>query len=952
MQFHPRAGSLLVLSAVLVGLATPRACAQSSARAELVADINQAAVPTDSDAAAENRAGAQMIGGKLVVAANDGVHGREVFLVDPATRSSQLLVDLRPGSQSSWPQQIHVTGGRLWFSADDGVHGRELYVSDGTRAGTRLVRDLWPGSTGSNPGGMIAVGKRVVFGATGAGRGIELYVSDWTRAGTGLLKEFVPGVGLDGVPQFFVADPTGPRVYFSAYTATEGRELWITDGTPAGTRLVVDLVPGRVGSSPTLVRAMGTRIAFVAQGGTLYASGGSASSTQRLHAGPVFLTSSAVVGGRLVFNAWDSTSGYEPWTTDGTPAGTRLLKDIMPGRNGSSPSVFTNAGATLAYFFTVEGASRRIWQTDGSAANTRPVVTMPFFLGVREAVFTGQTLFVHTRSSGQQPSELMSLRGTQLRRLTPASSVSVSFRASPTPLGPDRIAFFGVDRELGLEVFEASDTKLRLLADIHPPNGATQDANARVLGHLGRRLLLTAESAATRGRELWIHDPELPSTQRLASAVIPTDDGARIGNRVVFSGSTPATGHEVYVAEGTQVRLLADLVPGARGSSPRSFRRVGGRVYFAALDATERDWEIYETDGSPGGTRSFVRMPVGVGAPSDFVRVPGVGKGLLFLARGHIYRTDGTLSGTRRVGGNAMQVSQAQILTRVGERAFFRGFVIGFGTELGVTDGSDRGTAVADLVSGNTGSYPFALTEHRGKLLFLVRLSTGNFLYESDGTALGTRRVLTRAIPGVRKLVSGGSRYFYFSMPGANGVELWRSDGTDSGTRELVDIQPGPLGSFTQIQSWSGGKLYVSARTPRFGRELYRVSDGASSIPVGDSCSVRATVPALRIDDAVLGKTCTMRLRGAERGDVMVLVSGLPAQSNLFVSPGCFSEVELLAPIGTLPIAMTGTSWSARFDIPDVAALRGLTTAWQCFLVRSSPLALEASNGVHLTLGR
>ena len=33
----------------------------------------------------------------------------------------------------------------MYFLADDGLHGRELFVSDGTAAGTRLVRDIRPG---------------------------------------------------------------------------------------------------------------------------------------------------------------------------------------------------------------------------------------------------------------------------------------------------------------------------------------------------------------------------------------------------------------------------------------------------------------------------------------------------------------------------------------------------------------------------------------------------------------------------------------------------------------------------------------------------------------------------------------------------------------------------------------------------------------------------------------
>jgi ELWxxDGT repeat protein len=82
--------------------------------------------------------------------------------------------------------------------------------------------------------------------------------------------------------------------------------LWSTDGTPAGTRLVKDIGPGTTGGV----------FAAAAVGRDGYHSPGA-----------------VTVGNRVYFAANDGTRGYELWKTDGTTAGTVLVKDLFPGAN-------------------------------------------------------------------------------------------------------------------------------------------------------------------------------------------------------------------------------------------------------------------------------------------------------------------------------------------------------------------------------------------------------------------------------------------------------------------------------------------------------------------------------------------------------------------------------------------------------------------------------------------
>ncbi len=129
----------------------------------------------------------------------------------------------------------------------------------------------------------------------------------------------------------------GGTLFFTANDGTNGYELWKSDGTQAGTVLVKDIWPGSLPSSPWSSRSDLTN-----------------------------------VNGTLFFVAADGVHGSELWKSDGTEAGTVLVKDIWPGSDPSScysgPSSLTNVNGTL-FFIANDGThGYELWKSDG----TRP----------------------------------------------------------------------------------------------------------------------------------------------------------------------------------------------------------------------------------------------------------------------------------------------------------------------------------------------------------------------------------------------------------------------------------------------------------------------------------------------------------------------------------------------------------------------------------------------------
>ena len=127
--------------------------------------------------------------------------------------------------------------------------------------------DLLPGVSSSSlgrPAAVLSSGAAVVsvnFAETFRQENTELLISSGTPQGTSIF-ETVPGPD-NGVPTDLYS--AGNRAFFSAAAPGRGQELWSSDGTPAGTRLVAELWRGPTGSVPGAFFRAGARVIFMAQ---------------------------------------------------------------------------------------------------------------------------------------------------------------------------------------------------------------------------------------------------------------------------------------------------------------------------------------------------------------------------------------------------------------------------------------------------------------------------------------------------------------------------------------------------------------------------------------------------------------------------------------------------------------------------------------------------------------
>src|SRR5207253_8433349 len=171
------------------------------------------------------------------------------------------------------------------------------------------------------------------------------------------------------------------------------------------------------------IAAVGGLGAFFSSGTGVWKTDGTPQATALI---PGSAAGSSVTGltasmGRVFYSAYDRDHGSELWTSDGTAAGTMMVRDINPGPEGSYPAGLVDVDGLL-YFSADDGVHGiEVWRSAGTSAQT--------------------TLWADLNRG---PESSLSTRGPELFRLG-----SRLMAVSPAPNGP---RLWRVDRSGASEV--------------------------------------------------------------------------------------------------------------------------------------------------------------------------------------------------------------------------------------------------------------------------------------------------------------------------------------------------------------------------------------------------------------------------------------------------------------------------------------------------------------------
>ncbi|QGJ71482.1 Hypothetical protein PBC10988_31870 [Planctomycetales bacterium 10988] len=742
------------------------------------------------------------VNGTLFFTANNGTSGTELWMSDGTEAGTQLVRDIKSGSDSSGPDNLTNVNGTLCFTANDGSSGTEVWMSDGTEAGTQLVRDIKSGSDSSGPDNLTNVNGTLYFTANDGSSGTEVWMSDGTEAGTQLVRDIKSGSDSSGPDNLTNVNGT---LYFTANDGSSGTEVWMSDGTEAGTQLVRDNKSGSDSSGPDNLTNVNGTLYFTANDGSsgteVWMSDGTEVGTQivrDIHQGgissfPSYLTN---VDGILFFRAIDGVAGPEIWMSDGTEVGTRLVKDIRKGALGSAAIFLTNVNGTLFFRANNGITGYELWKSDGTETGTQLV----------------KDLQPRTKNSGSE--EFTDVNGTMY------------FSAS--------------DGISGKELWKSNGTKAgtQLIKDINIDGSSSP----RFLTNVNGTLFFVAVDGSM-GRELWMSDGTEAGTQLVKDIRAGKDSSfprflINVNGTLFFEANNGSTGPELWISDGTEAgtQLVKDIRAGRDSSSPIFFTNVNGTLFFTANEGGYGA-ELWMSDGTSEGTqlvKDLLPGPHG-SAPTSLINVNGT---LFFEGRdrftvNELWKSDGTETGTQLVKdirpGEGQSTPQARAV--VNGTLFFTANDGSTGTEFWKSDGTSEGTQlIKDIQVGIGSSFSFTTNNSssnvNGTFFFTANDGiTGTEVWMSDGTSGGTHLVKDIK-PGSDS--SGSGRFtnvngtlFFTANDGSLGTELWMSDGTSEGTQLVKDIQVGSNGSTPSFLTNVDGTLFFTANDGVHGSEFW-----------------------------------------------------------------------------------------------------------------------------------
>jgi ELWxxDGT repeat protein len=723
------------------------------------------------------------------------------------------------GFENSNISKFTVVDDILFFF--DGNNG--MWRSDGTEQGTYIVNpptSLYYGTITET----TSYNGKLYFAFQATQTTKTIWMTDGTDAGTQILVDFPTNQGFNATTNFFIFNN---KLYFKATNATYGEEIWVSDGTAVGTILLKDINTGSASSNPSKA---------ITHNGYFY------------------------------FFANNGNNGNELWRSDGTTNGTTLFKEFASGFAGISnykPGIAGNGYFIFAITRpTGTTSTRQLWRCDGTDAGTFSIKTISLPFGDYDQFVTFNSAIYMTSGNGNFNNQLWKTDGTVAGTvlINDYSGNGSANQIAALTAFQNYMLFNYFDYQSNTYrpyISNGTATGTGMLADVNISTGF------KFCG-AGNKILFTG-TTSKNGRELWSTDGTSDGTS-IVSDINRSRHGLHpygsiyssiLGNEIVTIRFIDGTNNKPIITQSTHndISLLdnASTSTAMMYYDPYSFTipekmyyPVGNKLVYKALANNITGWELYATDGTPIGTSILKDIAPGAAhslseAENLFMEYNGI---LFFNADDQVHgkelwRTDGTDAGTYMV--KDIRIGSASSLMRQNERGGMKQYAIfnnllyfiandGAGDAIWRTDGTANGTIMVMPVTSNT----IIIGATNTKLFFVTNQTSPTYgpdtIWSTDGTQSGTILLKTYANTSNKFDFSAimGNEIYYNTYDNELGRGLAKSDGTLQGTVFIKSSHPSSI----NLIKACGEYLYIGISDSSGMSEYYSTllrSDGTTS---------------------------------------------------------------------------------------------------------------------------
>jgi len=686
-----------------------------------------------------------------------------------------------------------------------------LTLDINTQVQPRSSMPVWMGKLGSS----TYFSAQTTPGATGA----ALFATDGTPDGTVHVKD-IAGIGsvpnlspsllaYQWEPLFFDA---GAKAYFTPLDSTKGKEVWVTDGSTAGTHIVKDLYQGQ-GGDALMLGVVGTDLIFFESTSEtdrqLFKTDGTAAGTVQLSNFPPLIVNVSdgyeyardpvTINGKVYFGLTSMRGEQDLWVSDGTSSGTRKLGNV-PAPWNIDPTSLTAFGNSLLFIgFDSAAGSTVLYKVD-TATDIPQALANAQFNGSGEktiAVMDGYALFV---GSGSQ---LWKTDGTA------GGTVAITNFSIPgngtLPLGSQdtiitrvgsNAVFLGWGSQNDRYLWGTDGTAPGTVQLTPAPTGTNPGGVQTVIGVVGNHGYFVVPTAS--GNEVVATDGTVAGTHVL-TGIGPVNATNRNQNVVAGTDSlafievldTAAPAHYALYSYAPQSNTLTKLRETPYSGQIAQLSYDSGHVFFEAADPVTGD-EPWISDGTVAGTHQLKNvMPESLTDDSHPASLVDFGGKVAFLADdgrndGSIWISDGTAAGTTLLPNLAPANEVYRPAGLIGANGALYFFAYGADINchlMRISQPGDAPQTLADLAPPVNPIGPWS-TVLNGEVYFIGSMNNLNALYKTDGTAGGTVAVTDQSVSGPSQLYTVGNKVFFLAAT-STGQQLFSTDGTSAGTVQL-----------------------------------------------------------------------------------------------------------------------------------------------------------------------